>query len=96
LDDFYAYYQLVGSDELVGDQVDVHTNLTQNSVFINSKNDLIQSVIVFNSLGQEIQEINNIQQENYLLNTEDFPAGTYYISIECQSLRTTNSTIVKL
>ena len=64
--------------------------------FINSKNDLIQSVIVFNSLGQEIQEINNIQQENYLLNTEDFPTGTYYISIECQSLRTTNSTIVKL
>ena len=96
LDDFYAYYQLVGSDDLEGDQVDVHTNLTQNSVFINSKNDLIQSVVVVNSLGQEIQEINNIQQENYLLNTEDFPAGTYYISIECQSLRTTNSTIVKL
>ena len=96
LDDFYAYYQLVGSDELEKNQVDVSINLTQNSVFINSKNDLIQSVIVVNSLGQKIQEIKNIEQENYLLNTEDFPIGTYYLSIKCQSLRTTNSTIVKL
>ena len=96
LDDFYAYYQLVGNDELQIDEVSIHSNLTENSVYLNSKNDLIQSVSLVNSLGQNVLEIDNVQQQNYILNIQELPTGTYFISIECQSLKRTNSTLFKL
>jgi len=74
----------------------IHSNLTENSVYLNSKNDLIQSVIVINSWGQNVLEIDNVQQQNYRLNIGELPSGTYYISIECQSLKRTNSILFKL
>ena len=96
LDDFYAYYQLVGVNDIQGNEVSIYPNPAQDFVYVHSPNEVIQSILIINSLGDVIQEIKGNQLEKQLLNMQQFPSGSYHISVEFQSSKTFQTTFSKL
>jgi hypothetical protein len=63
---------------------------------VHSPNEVIQSILIINSLGDVIQEIKGNQLEKQVLNMQQFPSGSYHISVEFQSSNTFQTTFSKL
>jgi hypothetical protein len=63
------------------DELKIYPNPTKQSLHIEIET-LINAVTVYNSLGQKINTITNINNSTYILNTESLNIGTYFIRLE--------------
>ena len=60
----------------------VYPNPTSGILNIEIKNNAVDNIRIYNSLGRMIYHINNIQQENIIIDLSKFNNGIYYLKIE--------------
>nr|WP_321245975.1 T9SS type A sorting domain-containing protein [uncultured Psychroserpens sp.] len=76
------------------DNLSIHPNPAKESLHIKIEK-LINTVYVYNSLGQKINAISNINDSTYILNTGDLNSGTYFIRVETNDSENHSKLFVK-
>ena len=61
---------------------EVYPNPTSGILNIEIKNNAVDNIRIYNSLGRIIYHINNIQQENIIIDLSKFNKGIFYLKIE--------------
>lgn len=72
-----------------------YPNPITNMLMIESKEDLIKQISLFDLQGQQLENINNINSGEYKLNLRDYAAGTYLLRIQNIGGNTVVETIIK-
>jgi len=79
-----VYGVILGVNNFQVNNLNIYPNPTENNLFIEMKS-LINTIFIYNSLGQKIITISDVNNLTYNLNTENLYAGTYFIRLETRN-----------
>jgi hypothetical protein len=81
-----TYKELIGSsvEEIVTDDttIELMPNPASNELKINSANELIESIRITNTSGQEILETNQLNTNSYSFDVSNLPQGAYLVVVK--------------
>ncbi len=68
-------------EQIQQNDVSIYPNPTNGNIFINNGNEKIESLIIYNSIGQNIYEVKNMNDSSMEINLSAFSAGFYMIEV---------------
>ncbi len=89
-----AYYTLLGSQDFDSSVFELYPNPAKNVInIVISKSAMLQSVGIYNSLGQLVQTVNHPLEKNIAIDLTSLKAGTYFIQVHSNQGKTTKKFI---
>jgi len=82
-DDDYVYILWEGQEEKQNSPVELYPNPTNSQLTINSES-IIKKIKIYNSVGQEIMHIDNIEEPQKTISVSMFEPGIYFIKIQTE------------
>ena len=93
---FLKYNGVLSTENITesNNSVSIYPNPATSQINLKSSKNIIQGIVLFNSLGKKIfsQKLNSM---NYKLNTNQFVKGVYFLKIETKNRSTTKKLILK-
>ena len=75
--------------------ISIYPNPVSSELVLNAKNENIVELRVFNILGIQINQIKDISNQEYILNTSDLVNGVYFIEVRISNNKTIVQKIIK-
>lgn len=76
------------------DKTFIFPNPAKDELFIHSETTL-KSVFLYNSTGQKILEMNDINNQNFYLPVQEFPSGLYYLELKNEKNSMTHKVMIQ-
>ena len=79
---FLVNHFLSSSDDLTGKQIVIYPNPFTNQTVLQTYKVLTNATLaLYNSLGQQVKQLNNINGQTVTLNRDNLPSGLYYLQL---------------